>query len=120
VERQRRRREEERRAQGRQTTGVLRFADVELDPKAHTASRAGLPLRLGPTAFAILEALLRASPAVVPRAELEQALWGDSPPDSDALRTHIHELRRKMDKPFATALLKTIPHVGFVLQKDGA
>ena len=104
-----------RRAQGRQTRAVLRWEDVELDPAAHSALRSGVPLRLGPTSFAILEALLRAAPAVVPRAELEQALWGDSPPDSDALRTHIHELRQKLDKPFTCPLLKPVPHVGYVL-----
>ena len=104
-----------RRAKGRQTRAVLRWEDVELDPAAHTAARAGVPLRLGPTAFAILETLLRAAPDVVPRAELERELWGDSPPDSDALRTHIHELRQKLDKPFAVPLLKTVPHVGYGL-----
>lgn len=104
-----------RRAQGRQTRAVLRWEDVELDPAAHTAARAGVPLRLGPTAFVILETLLRAAPGVVPRAELERELWGDAPPDSDALRTHIHELRQKLDKPFAVPLLKTVPHVGYGL-----
>lgn len=109
-----------RRARGRQVVSVLRFEDVELSPATHTASRSGLPLRLGPAAFTILEELLRASPAVVSRAHLEQVLWGDSPPDSDVLRTHIHELRSKLDKPFHTALLKTVPHVGFVLVKPQA
>lgn len=51
----------------------------------------------------------------IPRAELEEAIWGDSPPDSDALRTHIHDLRQKLDKPFSVPLLKTIPHVGYAL-----
>ncbi len=104
-----------RRAQGRQTRSILRWEDIELDPAAHSVTRSGVPLRLSPTGFIILETLLRAVPATVARAELEQAIWGDSPPDSDALRTHIHELRQKLDKPFACSLLKTIPHVGYLL-----
>ena len=104
-----------RRARGRQTRSVLRWEDIELDPAAHSATRSGVPLRLSPTGFVILETLLRAAPAVVPRTELEQAIWGDFPPDSDALRTHIHELRQKLDKPFTCPLLKTIPHVGYTL-----
>ena len=104
-----------RRAQGRQTRSVLRWEDIELDPAAHSATRSGVPLRLSPTGFVILETLLRAAPTVVPRTELEQAIWGDSPPDNDALRTHIHELRQKLDKPFTCPLLKTIPHVGYTL-----
>ena len=104
-----------RRARGRQTRSVLCWEDIELDPAAHSATRSGVPLRLSPTGFVILETLLRAAPAVVPRTELEQSIWGDFPPDSDALRTHIHELRQKLDKPFTCPLLKTIPHVGYTL-----
>ena len=65
-----------RRARGRQTRSVLRWEDIELDPAAHSATRSGVPLRLSPTGFVILETLLRAAPAVVPRTELEQAIWG--------------------------------------------
>ncbi len=104
-----------RRVRGRQARTALRWEDVELDPAAHSAHRSGLPQRLSPTGFDIHETLLRAAPGHVPRAELEEAIWGDSPPDSDALRTHIHDLRQKLDKPFSTPLLKTIPHVGFAL-----
>lgn len=104
-----------RRAQGRQTLSVLRWGDIELDPAAHSASRSGTPLKLSPTGFTILETLLRAAPRIVSRAELEREIWGDAPPDSDALRTHIHELRQKLDKPFAHPLLKTVPHVGYGL-----
>lgn len=106
-----------RRARGEQVASILRFEDVELDPATHKATRSGLPIRLGPAAFSILEELMRAAPAVVSRQDLEQMLWGDNPPDSDVLRTHIHELRSKLDKPFTIPLLKTVPHVGFVLAK---
>ena len=52
-----------RRAQGRQTRSVLRWEDIELDPAAHSATRSGVPLRLSPTGFVILETLLRAAPS---------------------------------------------------------
>ena len=104
-----------RRAQGKQTRAVLAWNEIELDPAAHRASRSGTPLRLSPTCFTILETLLRAAPRVVSRAELEREIWGDTPPDSDALRTHIHDLRQKLDKPFAHPVLKTVPHVGYAL-----
>lgn len=48
-----------RRARGRQTRSVLRWEDIELDPAAHSATRSGVPLRLSPTGFVILETLLR-------------------------------------------------------------
>ena len=58
---------------------------------------------------------MQRSPAVVRRETLEEALWGDDIPDSDSLRSHIHQLRQTIDKPFATALLHTVHGVGFRL-----
>ena len=94
---------------------VLRFADVELDPGTRVARRAGRPLRLTPTGYRLLLALLRVAPEVVSREQLEREVWRDDPPDSDALRTHIHALRQVLDKPFGTSMLRTIPGVGFRL-----
>lgn len=104
-----------RRARGHQTRAALCWEDVLLHPAEHTAFRAGQPLRLSPTEFSILAALLRAAPQIVSRQELEREIWGENPPDSNALRTHIHELRRKLDRPFACPLLKTVPHIGYGL-----
>jgi DNA-binding winged helix-turn-helix (wHTH) protein len=56
-----------------------------------------------------------ASPGVVTRERLENSLWGDSPPDGDMLRSHIYELRRSVDGPFATKLIQTIPRIGYRL-----
>ena len=94
---------------------VLRFGDVELDPSTHEARRAGQLLRLTPTGYQLLFALLRAAPEIVTREQLEHEVWRDDRPDSDALRTHIHALRNALDKPFGSALLRTIPGVGFRL-----
>jgi DNA-binding response OmpR family regulator len=49
-------------------------------------------------------------------------LWGDEPPDSDALRAHIYLLRQQLDKPFKDAMLHTVYGIGFklVLPQDKA
>jgi len=41
---------------------------------------------------------MRKSPAVVRRPVLEKALWGEELPDSDSLRSHVHQLRQS-DRP---------------------
>ena len=51
----------------------------------------------------------------VRREVLEEALWGDNCPDSDSLRSHIHQLRQVIDKPFASPLLHTVHGVGYRL-----
>ena len=87
--------------------------DLQLDPARQEARRDGKLLKLSPTAFRILRILMRESPRVVSREQLERELWGDLVPDSDALRSHLYNLRKAMDKPFSQPLLNTLPGVGF-------
>lgn len=99
----------------RRSQHLLRVGELTLDLDTWQAERAGQRISLTPTALRLLEALMRASPKLVRRAELEAAIWGDHPPDSEALRTHIHALRAAIDKPFASALLQTVPTMGYRL-----
>jgi DNA-binding response OmpR family regulator len=99
------------------TANTLQIADLELDPARQEVRRDGRLLKLSPTAFRILRILMRESPKVVSREQLEHELWGDLVPDSDALRSHLYNLRKAVDKPFAVALLNTLPGVGFTIQE---
>jgi DNA-binding response OmpR family regulator len=96
-------------------TAVLRFADLELDPALRTVRRAGELLPLTNMGFALLEILLKRAPAVVPRAEIEHHLWGDEPPGSDALRTHLAALRAAVDREPWPPLLHTHRGIGYQL-----
>ena len=100
------------------TANTLQVADLELDPARQEVRRDGQLLKLSPTAFRILRILMRESPKVVSREQLEHELWGDLVPDSDALRSHLYNLRKAVDKPFENALLNTLPGVGFSIQAD--
>jgi DNA-binding response OmpR family regulator len=103
------------RAQGRNPRKVLEVADLSLDLATLEAQRAGQALHLYPACRKLLEVLMRASPAAVTRQQLEFALWGDELPDGDLLRSHIYELRRSVDGPFARKLIHTLPRVGYRL-----
>ena len=105
-----------RRSQGSRTH-QLQVDDLLYDLDTLQATRAGQPLRLNPIGHKLLAILMQRSPAVVRREQLEEALWGNDPPDSDALRSHIHQLRQVLDKPFATPLLHTVYGVGFRLAR---
>ena len=95
---------------------LLTVADLQLDPARQEVRREGQLLKLSPTAFRILRILMRESPKVVSREQLEHELWGDLVPDSDALRSHLYNLRKAVDKPFEHALLETLPGVGFSIR----
>jgi len=98
---------------------VLRVADLELHPDRFEGYRAGRRLDLNPTTFRILRMLMEASPRVVLRGELERELWGTTPPDSDALRSHIYALRRAVDRGSGRPLVHTVHGVGYRLDPDG-
>ena len=96
--------------------GVLRCGGLELDPATREVRHAGRPVEVTRMGFSILEILLRRSPAVVPRAELERELWGDEPPGSDALRSHVFTLRTALDGVGGAGLLRTHRGIGYQLR----
>ena len=93
--------------------------DLRLDADTLHVSRGGVPVVLSKTAFRILKVLLRDHPRVVSRRDLERELWDDDPPDSDALRSHLYNLRQALDRPFGHALVTTIPGRGYCLRFPG-
>jgi DNA-binding response OmpR family regulator len=95
-------------------------ADLVLDERTMSVTRAGRAIALTRLGYQLLRALMRESPAVVSRQHLEAEIWGDAPPETDSLRSHIHLLRRAIDHPFPTPLLHTVHGVGYRLAGDRA
>ncbi len=94
---------------------VLQVSDLSFNSKTFEVKRGEQVLSLTPTGLKILELLLRNSPNVVTRQQIENALWAGTPPDSDSIRAHMHTLRSVVDKPFNSALIQTVHGIGFKL-----
>jgi DNA-binding response OmpR family regulator len=94
---------------------VLRVADLEFDTGTLEVRRSKRSLTLTPIGLKLLEALMKASPRVVSRRDLEREVWGDVVPDSDALRSHLYNLRKVIDKPFDRSLLHNVQGMGYRL-----
>ncbi|MCP5145079.1 MAG: response regulator transcription factor [Gammaproteobacteria bacterium] len=109
-----------RRATSQRGGRVLKVSDLEFDPETLVVKRGGKRVDLNPTMRTLLELLMRQSPRVVSRNDLEYAVWGDDRPDGDVLRAHIHSLRAAIDKPFETRLLHTVHGTGYRLANDDA
>ena len=92
--------------------------DLTLDTATLQVTRSGQSLALTPIGLKLLTVLMRASPRVVTRQQLEREVWGDLLPDSDTLRSHLYTLRKAIDKPFARPLLHTIPGAGYRIATD--
>lgn len=99
------------------TSQRLHIADLMLDLSLYEAYRQEQLLTLHPIGWKLLIALAKASPNPLTRSELEHAIWEDSPPDSDALKSHLYQLRKAVNKPFETPLLHTLRNVGVVLRE---
>lgn len=97
---------------------VITVGDLNLNLSACKATRAGKKLDLHRASLRILEMLMQASPNAVSRQELGYLLWGDNPPSSDPLRSHMYELRRELDKSFEFKMLKTMRGIGFSLHAE--
>jgi DNA-binding response OmpR family regulator len=104
-----------RRAHGALTKHVLTVGDLNLDQDRLEVVRAGRRIVLAPIPLKILTLLMRRSPGVVSREDIEREVWGDSPPDSDTLRAHLHSLRNAVDRGFEVQLVHTIRGVGYQL-----
>ena len=94
----------------------LVIGDLIIERKQCVAKRQGQLLKLTNIGFKVLVTLAQAYPQAVSRSNLMFKVWGDTPPDTDSLRTHIYSLRNALDKPFSTPMLTTITNVGYKLE----
>ncbi|NPT38978.1 response regulator [Paraburkholderia xenovorans] len=100
----------------RQST-VLHCADLSLDLRSRVATRAGRDLNLQHREFLMLECLVRRRGQVVTRSMLLETAWNyDFEPRGNIIDMHIHRLRVKVDRDFATALIHTVTGAGYLIQ----
>jgi DNA-binding response OmpR family regulator len=73
---------------------IYTVGDLTLDTGTLRVARGGQSLTITPIGMKLLTVLIRASPRVVTRQQLEREVWGDVLPDSDTLRSHLYSLRK--------------------------
>ncbi|HBA88064.1 MAG TPA: DNA-binding response regulator [Geobacter sp.] len=104
-----------------ETEHLLKISDLEINLLAHHAIRAGQPLDLTAKEFDLLEYLLRHHGQIVSREMLAREVWQvleRSTPLDNVIDVNIARLRRKVDGPFETKLIRTIRGVGFVIREE--
>ena len=86
-----------------------------MDPTTHEVTFADRPVLLTPKEFALLELLMRKSPAVVSREELLREVWEtDWLGGSKTIDMHVSSLRRKLtDAGARRDLISTVRGIGF-------
>ena len=94
---------------------IISIGELYINENQRMVTRAGRKLKLSNTDFNILMTLAYAYPNSVSRRQLANKIWAGSSCDSDVIRSHIFTLRRVLDKPFATPMLKTLHGQGYKL-----
>jgi two-component system copper resistance phosphate regulon response regulator CusR len=108
-----------RRSQG-QTAAALSCADLLVDRAARSVRRSGTVIRLTEREYRLLVFLLEQRGAVVSRAAIESAVWGEELESaSNIVDVYIRYLRQKIDAPFSPKLIHTVRGVGYAL-REGA
>jgi len=98
---------------------TLDAGNVRLDTVGRELAIAGRPVRVSRRELAILEQMMRRFGRIVPKAVLEEKLYGiDEEPDSNTIPVHVHHLRRQLQTANANLAIHTIRGVGYILTED--
>jgi two-component system, OmpR family, KDP operon response regulator KdpE len=93
---------------------VLRADGLELDLAAHLVRLDGAEIHLTPIEFGLLTALMTNRGRLLTHRALLVEVWGPAYADDTAtLRTHIANLRRKIEPGASRRFIRTDPGVGY-------
>ncbi|OWW18191.1 two-component system response regulator [Noviherbaspirillum denitrificans] len=100
-----------------QASGLIQFGDVTVDAQARLIKKGGQVVRLSPTEYRLLLALIASAGRVVTTQQLLQRVWGPSHADSSHyLRIYMGHLRQKLEAdPAQPQFLLTETGVGYRL-----
>jgi two-component system OmpR family response regulator len=103
----------------RERPAVLRVGDVELDPAAHTVSRAGQEVELTAREFALLRFMMENPTEVLTRTRLLEHVWDENYDGTGNLvDVYVGYLRKKLERPFGRSLIRTVRGVGYTLEPE--
>ncbi len=100
-----------------QQAGVLRIADLELDPVRRRATRGDARIDLTAKEFSLLHLFMRRQGEVLSRTFIAEQVWDmnfDS--DTNVVEVAMRRLRGKIDDGFDNKLIHTIRGMGYVME----
>jgi len=100
-------------------TSVISLGDLVIDTSNNTVSRDNAAIELTKKEFQILVYLALNRGRIVTKEELENHLWDEHASLwSDTLRTHIKNLRKKIDTGSSKDLIRTLRGIGYEIDAD--
>jgi two-component system KDP operon response regulator KdpE len=103
-----------RRADAGRTEPVIAVDGLSIDLAARAVSRDGAPVHLTPIEYDLLRAFVRNRGRLLTHRTLLIDVWGPAySEDTQTLRTHIANLRRKLDPAGGSRYIATDPGIGY-------
>ena len=94
----------------------LTYGDITMDLTTHRVSRNDEPVDLGPTEFGLLRFMMEHPGRVFSREQLLDSVWGhDTYIEPRTVDVHIRRLRKAMNLPGTTDLIRTVRSAGYAL-----
>ena len=101
------------------TSGIIRYADLELNTDTREVSRQGKSIELTPREFALLHYLLQHPGRVFSKAEIAANVWDvDFDTGTNVVEVYVNYLRKKIDRQFDSKLIHTRPGMGYFLKEE--
>jgi two-component system KDP operon response regulator KdpE len=98
---------------------VVAVRDIEIDLAGRAVSRAGQPVHLTPTEFALLRELATNRGKSLTHAHLLRRVWGRGyETETEYLRVYVRRLRSKLESDGDEPLIITQPRVGYRLTAE--
>ena len=98
----------------------ISLGNVVLNTNAQQAHTDTSAIKLSPITYILLKKLMLAGGDVVSRTRLLEAVWRDELPESNALKVHVHHLRKALENANATISVVSKPNQGFYLQLENS
>jgi two-component system, OmpR family, phosphate regulon response regulator PhoB len=110
-----------RRVRPAQAGAVLELGDLRLDAQEHRVRRGGREVRLGPTEFRLLAALMERPGRVWSREALLDRVWGrDIYVDTRTVDVHVGRLRKTLCAGGEQDPIRTVRSAGYAIEAGAA
>ena len=99
----------------------LTYRNLAVDPEGKTATLGGEPLELTKKEFDILVYLLTNRTKVVTKDSIAEHIWGENfygVEYSDAVYTHMKNLRRKLEQKTGEIWIQTVYGMGYKMEEE--
>ena len=108
-----------RRSNSRNTSEKLRIADLEMDLRNKTVTRANTKIELTAKESSLLELFLRNKEKLLTREFIIENVWGiDFDPSTNIIDVYVNYLRNKIDRNYEPKLIHTKFGFGFYFSEN--